>query len=1268
MRVKPLSSLIALTGIGVTAYAFKEKLLSFLPSFSEQNNQNQAPIPIKSLALTSLTKFAAPKLDISNDRRDLSTKNLSLKDLQQLDIEVEKDPFVGHVIWGTLPPGQIAHTLRKQIEQKIIKNNQTYQRYPSDFIHALFSAHAYQALDAIDIPVIFEKDKEKYKKYQPYLDQWRVNSVHDLPQYGGYYAASYYNKEARQLVLAHRGTPFELSSFLSSLNKDDSPYKTNIIGVLIGDIVAQQAGAYITTKAVAEHARDNHYHFSMTGHSLGAWLAEFSAYYSVFEFGIPAKTVTFDSPGSIDMKKLNPNIVSPENNREIENLDITTYLSAPNFVNTCHEHVGKVYRIYPEYKKDWMVRKGLNHPGLWSLGGHFLELIILTFDPISGKPKRFDQMKRWPQTSYTHREQIGSNTVTQFHDTLDTTIDLLNLDIKSFIFKKATQLLAKTTAKSLIHFLVDVESGRFDQKQYDRCWQLLTNPLSTNADQIEIDINEFAFKYEGGYEVLKHNPYKDKLFSIKGSPDWALEELHNLPLDIITQEFGEENLITQQLFALRKKYTISVDHNDKCSYLTTTDEITVEALRKNVVRLLDEHLTQGTIKKFLETHQQKIGLQKTKLNLASTLTSSLGRQYIYRPDDFKQIDEILAHHSYAIICGESGFGKTTLAREYGHRQENKPLNNQTVFTIDADSPQKIATHYHNIATRLGIFDLGGNAELIRTRVYDKFKSCDENILLIFDNVEKAEDITHITSQSLPKNIKVLITKKHSSLLKGQTSIKLRPFNYREAEKYIKNSAIRGKIKEGEVEALIAHYAKDTEYVNPRRLEKAIALIEELKTEGITGYLETVRSSPDGEMILQRNLLIRSKYAWLILQYASYLDPDVIDLTIFEQLFGVKRSLLKEALTLLDSLSLTSLNEAEDAISLHRLTQGEVRAFVINPLYRLLCLPQSKIKSQLGQSLNALFPNITRTPNKDWLNARQLMPHVALFLNANYQTEDTITADLLYKIGKSAAWILGSVETAYSYHKEALRIRENVYHNIANDKLVDSCIAVGMSHIHLGGANHIQEGINLLNKASTIQERLSLTSPPNYNTALLPYCLGFAYEHLPETENKLKAIIYHENALRIVKNSPATPKIFIAMVLHRLGTIHVELGSIDKLEKGLKYLEDSLEMQRSMLPSHPDTASYLGTLGLARIISGLNKPDPDKRKQDIELGFTHLKEAVDMGEKIYDEFPHPMMTRIFEKIDSASTKLEQIANDQERETFLKLASNIIQTSKTGKQNK
>lgn len=357
---------------------------------------------------------------------DLRDKHLTLTDMQELWQGIEQSKHVGHVSWGQLLAAE-SEELKQKIENKLIENNQNYQRHPNDFTYALLSSHAYQD-SSTGAPVEFKYEHVNHQ-YNQYLVNWQVQATYNTPEAGRYYAASYTNDEDRQLVLAHRGTTFTPKDLFSS----DSPLHTDFKGILGRNIVAQQIQAYKVTKEVVIYAKENDYNFSTTGHSLGAWLAEMSLYFAVFDFKAKgAKAVTFDSPGSIVVEDYASNIRSYETDREVKHLDITTYLSAPNFVNTANKHIGKAYRLYPEISKPAPIEKTLSYSDwfwsvfgyktndiidlepLWSLFGHFLDPLIATFDPATGKPREYEQILNWPVIQYTPQETVGRNMVTQW--------------------------------------------------------------------------------------------------------------------------------------------------------------------------------------------------------------------------------------------------------------------------------------------------------------------------------------------------------------------------------------------------------------------------------------------------------------------------------------------------------------------------------------------------------------------------------------------------------------------------------------------------------------------------------------------------------------------------------------------------------------------------------------------------------------------------------------------------------------------------------------
>ena len=70
------------------------------------------------------------------------------------------------------------------------------------------------------------------------------------------------------------------------------------------------------------------------------------------------------------------------NSIDTEHLDITSYLSAPNRVNTCTAHVGTVYRIFPDLS-DMGWRK--KYTALYNLATNTMDKIVQAFNPETGQ-------------------------------------------------------------------------------------------------------------------------------------------------------------------------------------------------------------------------------------------------------------------------------------------------------------------------------------------------------------------------------------------------------------------------------------------------------------------------------------------------------------------------------------------------------------------------------------------------------------------------------------------------------------------------------------------------------------------------------------------------------------------------------------------------------------------------------------------------------------------------------------------------------------------
>ncbi|MFN7097726.1 MAG: hypothetical protein ACK4PR_09250, partial [Gammaproteobacteria bacterium] len=172
-------------------------------------------------------------------------------------------------------------------------------------------------------------------------DKWKVDRVYNGKS--GYIAVVYVNEPRKQVVIAHQGTcVHSLADIVEDIsgvfgNKTDSGQRTDVFQ-FIHEVV---------TDSFSEGTEFEDYHLSFTGHSLGAFLASLSVFYSIYSLNLPnVNAVTFENPGAFKaLTSLQPHLL--QNQINLAELDIVNYLSYPNIVNTCHSQIGTVYAAIP---------------------------------------------------------------------------------------------------------------------------------------------------------------------------------------------------------------------------------------------------------------------------------------------------------------------------------------------------------------------------------------------------------------------------------------------------------------------------------------------------------------------------------------------------------------------------------------------------------------------------------------------------------------------------------------------------------------------------------------------------------------------------------------------------------------------------------------------------------------------------------------------------------------------------------------------------------
>ena len=186
---------------------------------------------------------------------DKTNKLLSLKELEELYEQLQNNQVLGDIKWhpDQLKKSDEIRSLVDKIQDCLIQNNKTYTRFPTDRIHALLCNDAYRE-DIIQGNLIEE--------------HWIVHKIFDIKE-SAYFAVLYLNANKGQIVLAYRGSVVKLKDFF----KEDHALCNNINGIILKEVIAQQATCYYVTKEVNELAQRNNYFLSFTGYANGAWLA-----------------------------------------------------------------------------------------------------------------------------------------------------------------------------------------------------------------------------------------------------------------------------------------------------------------------------------------------------------------------------------------------------------------------------------------------------------------------------------------------------------------------------------------------------------------------------------------------------------------------------------------------------------------------------------------------------------------------------------------------------------------------------------------------------------------------------------------------------------------------------------------------------------------------------------------------------------------------------------------------------------------------------------
>ncbi len=1235
-------------------------IMSILGIVLINNKVNAVQVP--------MTKDNFEEISLYLRRDDPALQSLEMEyaltevELKAIYDSLKENTELGYITWHE---DQIPDPILADIENRLIENNRNYRHYPNDYIHALLSFHAY-----IDAPLnesVVLNDLILDDKIKKDLEDWHVVSVHDNVSETGYYGVIYQNNKTHQVVLANRGTEGGASGVITDLSKKHSDWNVNLREILVGQIiVGQQARNYEATKEAVEKAKKLGYRLSFTGHSLGAWLAEMSAFYSYDHFHYrDIKAVTFDSPGTKPMmENWKSNIASRDTQVNLKDIDIVTYLAIPNPVNSCNRHVGRIYRISPEMVYTDSINKkipsfiktkiGDKIEGLLAAEGHMLTGILATFDPETGKPKKYKRMANWPKMEYLGEARDFS---IKTDETLTNILQYGGIPLPTAWLgvKSARYLFADSTLMTVVDLLLN-----FKNINMDEYWAYFANidleqedavPLSELLESKRKAIADKRFALIGKAKYREGDINKMDLQ--KGRIDDYLYDLYKYKVELKELSLS---IVQTQLEELLTTYTI--EQNGKDHFLWPGSGYNVEDIRQRAQRLL--RVIPKNLQEFWQFTDKKI------TSLPDNLSWKIPHYIGIRAKE-KELADKLIKDRVVVISGAGGMGKSTLAEKFGIDRKKEGWQVRWI------KGTQLEEEFFQLAKDLKIPTDNLHPEKIRDLGYGGLERlAKKQKLLIFDNVEEEKIQQYL--KNLPPYTKVIITARNPKILEGIQPIMMEGFSKSEAISYLKEAL--GK-NEKEAAQLV-----DTVTESPFRLAKVVAYLKRNNLKSVDEFLQEYEEIQKGRKhdpeiypeveLLFRDLKNECYEGWRLLKFLAYLDAEGVPEEFIQNIIGKKRDVLQKAVNKLGELSLVDvISEGSQKILKvsHRIIQNETKKALVEENQTQV----AEIMEKLIAELDKVFPLVHKNSEnwqeaKKWVNHAKMVVKEAKKINLSFAKR----GNLLSKIGYYNSEIMFDYKEAIYYWEETLNYQKEVYQsnhsNVASSlhrlgfaypqlggeenvqkglkydedglkmnqalfsgnhsDVASSLTSVGFAYINLGGEENFQKGLQYLQDALTMRQALFPGNNPNVASSLSN--IGFAYKNKGGEKNIQNGLKYLEDALKMWQTLLPENHNNVAVLLSTIGLAYKDLGEEENIQKGLKYLEDALKMDKIVFPgNHPNVAEMLHIVGHAYISVG--------GEGNVRKGLIYHKDALEMYQELFRR-NHPDVARSLHFIGRAYQEL------------------------------
>ena len=1198
---------------------------------------------------------------------DLTNYEIDEDFLKQLSDALETNKYIGALFLSQYDENRFESSESKQkISKYLRRNNENFRRFPSDYIHCLLASHCFSDRDATLEKKIgdmgWEVEEELLMKAFTKEEQKNDNKPNM------YLSILYKNESTRQLVLAFRGVKLKVKDWFA----ENSQLEAVVYGTLANEITSNSYYAYEHSKIAYEMSQKLNFSLSFTGYSFGAWLAEQSVYFCYKDFNQTRKVraVTFDSPGSWDIiqELANTNINNRNTSKEelAKFLDIKTYLFSPNFMNTSKEHIGRVFRVFEhsliqgeendsvDIWDDFIMNKFISKipwepvrktfekwyskivkcnlvvkkvgikvvkkiapkylfylNGLRALFSDDIKWLLGQFEKNENFEIELKEVIRWPKMNFRPKSErfedinlaekatalvpmIGSIIPEKLRSILSKPIDAaLNRGLK---------LLIKHCFSSLAVFyniLAEISDSGLNDEQCLLCYEYDRVILN---DETLLNKDGFDLVFQGCYEIRNCNLFEDRLFILDPT------HLDNQIIKFFYDKNKSANpKLNDQFSNLGKKLHVKKDRDgsyDVFILRSKESNISVDAIRERFERLYDlNEAFEGKYTKKSINLCRNLG-EKHQLN-------TMKNSNFVKEDEriFEKIDKILENSQYCYIYGKSGYGKSTLAYEYGFYVKEYSEQFYVHSIVSGDEMENLIELSSRFLDPINLEDT--EPENLIRKIGNKIDLFERRILFIFDNLTTFENIELILN--ILNDHKFIITTKNHDLFKKQDrtrkfGIDLNGYNEHWCIEYLKANNIYSEDEKKNWVDLINRCAGGK--MPPQSLYNLINDINEKKFCNF----EDLEKILNGDLFKKYQFIMeKNNIAFNVLQYLAYLDGSGIDYGIIKEIF-INHNDIESSLNYLAKygyLKEEQLKVGKITYKMHDSIQNELKNNIqsdkeeqiqLNIIENLNRLIKKEINTEINLSKwearkidrlkelerhgTKIYKKYKNFENKDILiefldNIIKLNSEVFInifkeeeiekyILEIKKQTLPANHPDISMSYNKIGKVLRkqGKYEEALENHDKSLKIAlETLEANHPN-------IAASYNNIGLilSEQGRLEEALENYEKCLKIQLE---TLPANHLN------IAFSYNNIGNIfiyQGKYKqAVENYEKSLKIQIETFTVNHLGIASLYNNIG---IALRNQGKYDEALVSYEKCLKIRKELLPAnHPDIAATYNNMGL-----------------------------------------------------------------------------------------